>query len=60
MSKKMAWEAESWEELKSLVSLDEVRKALSAREKNRLYHKIHNSKNAEILRKAKELGISAE
>jgi hypothetical protein len=60
MQQKAAWDASSWEELMSLTSLDECRKALKAREQNRLYHKEHNSKNAEILRKAKAAGITVD
>jgi hypothetical protein len=61
MSKnKAAWEASSWDELKSLTTLDECLKALAAREANRLYHKKANLKKQSILAKAKEMGITAD
>jgi len=57
---KQAWEVESWEELKKLVSLDAVKAALYAREKNRLYHKAANLKKSAILAKAREIGLDKE
>jgi len=57
---KQAWEAESWDELKKLATLEECTKALEAREKNRLYHKTANLKKSAILAKARELGLDKE
>lgn len=54
---KQPWQATSWEELQELVTLDEVRAALYAKEKQRQYHKTQYLKRQEILRKAKEHGL---
>jgi ribosomal protein L32E len=53
------WDAKSWDELQKVASLDEVKKALWAREKNREYHKVAYLKRQTILQKAKEQGITA-
>lgn len=57
---KHAWDASTWDELKSLTTLDDVKAALLAKEKNRLYHKQANLKKAAILALAKERGLDKE
>ena len=57
---KVAWLATSWEELKSLTTLDEVKTALRQREDNRLYHKKAYLKKQAILAKAEAAGITAD
>jgi hypothetical protein len=57
---KRSWEASTWDELKSLTTLDEVKGSLLAKEKNRLYHKQANLKKSAILALAKERGLDKE
>ena len=52
------WEATSWDELKQLVTLDEVRRALKQRETQRLAHKRYYLKRQLLLQKAREAGIT--
>jgi len=56
--KKNAWEAETWEELQELVTLEEVCRALKQRETQRLAHKRYYLKRQLLLQKAKEAGIT--
>jgi hypothetical protein len=60
MSKSNAWEARSWEELRELVSLDDIKKALLAAEKQRAYHKTQYLKRQALLARAKELGLDKD
>ena len=60
MKSKDAWDATSWDELKSLTSLDEVKAALRQREVQRLAHKKYYLKRQAILQKARELGLDKE
>lgn len=60
METRNAWEARSWEELRELSSLEDIRKALLAAEKQRVYHKDQYLKRQAILRRAKELGLDKE
>lgn len=53
--KKEAWDADSWKELQDLITLDEVKKALKARETQRLAHKRYSLKKQATLERIAEL-----
>jgi hypothetical protein len=57
---KNAWDASTWSELQSLTTLDEVKSALLAKEKNRSYHKTAYLKRAEKLTQAELIIAEAE
>jgi len=51
---KQAWEATSWDELQSLISLDEIVKMLAQKERQRIGDKGRNERRRAILAFAKE------
>lgn len=53
-------DATTWEELRSCVTLDEVKTALKAKEAQRIYHKSAYLKRQLMLKKAYELGLDKE
>jgi len=57
---KQPWEASSWEELKQLTTLDEVKRALKQRETQRLAHKKYYLKRQALLQKAREMGLDKD
>ena len=58
--KKNSWEARSWDELRDLISLEDIKQALLAAEKQRVYHKNAYLKKQLILERAKAAGITAD